>query len=339
MKEIVEKLRQKGYEALYKKISTVETLTVQFDKKCITFYKNEYHFVQQLEFDMNIVEIFKYDAKIIDDIFSYFHQGEKPLLIFLEGDSKEDEALHFLEKRGYQKIEEIEKIRYYDRLVQKGSNLILKADEIIIEEKLNLWSSLERTLSTWQEKELLVHFSQLGSKFFYVHLNGLDVEMEITKQHGTLILQIRKEKKIVKEIKYEKANEIEKELDNWIETKIKQQRVRSLTHPSTYFFDKWIDEMNAGDVKEKIYHAFLHHYQGNEVEQITANYVKNISIVRFLDHNKYLLDFKEKVILLNLSSCEISLFNGDEHLQKNLVDYLIKKEKENIEKLVKSALH
>lgn len=339
MEKIVEKLKQRGYGASYEKSRKEEGLTITNEEgRMCAFYRAERMMVQEVHFDTTSFHMLKNDMDIIDDVLTHFHQKEKRVLILLKG-AWIEHSIDFLQKRGYEETNYNDQLRFYDRSIQSGCSLSLKKDRPYFEEKITLWRTFQKTVHKWREKELLMDVTQRTAKNFFIHLNGLYVKGELEEKEGQLVIVLKDmQRNVLLQLIPSTPKEIETTINEWIENKLKKQRIRSLTHPSTHFFDKWISEIEQWDKKEEIYQAFSQHYQGNEVEQIAATCLKKENNVLFMGSHQQIIPFKGKHILLSTLLGEVNIIEQHEDMEEKLVQFLLKQEEKKIRKMIQYSL-
>jgi len=339
MKKIVEKLKQRGYETSYKKSGKEEELIIKKNDRSCSFHLIEHIIIQQLHYDTYSVLILEKDMDIMDDLLMCAHQKEKPLLILLKGGWVEENK-SFFQCRGYEDLKSIEKIRYYDRSIQSGANIILKKDEYLIQENILLWGAFQKTIQKWKEKELLIDVKQHGPRKFLIYLNGLYVDVELNEIYGKLAIKMQDEQKnMLVQIIPSTPEEIKTLIDKWIKDKLKKQRLRSLTHPSAHFFNKWIEVIGAWSKKEQIYHAFCQYFQSNEIEQIAATCLKDNEKVKLIETYQRLIQFKEKYIFFSFLPIEVVIYERNSNLEEHLVQSLLKQEEIKIRKKIQDVLN
>jgi len=339
MDKIVEKLKQRGYEASYKKSGKEEELIITNEEgKICSFYGAERMMVQEVHFDTTSLFILEKDEEIINEVLTYFHQKDKRTLMLLKGRWIEL-SIDFLQTRGYEETNYNEQMRFYDRSMQSGCSLSLKKDQQHFEEKIALWRTFQRTVHKWREKELLVDVTQRTARLFMIHLNGLYAKVKLEEKEGKLVIALKDmQENILLQFIPSTPQEIETTINEWIENKLKNQRLRSLTHPSTHFFDKWISGIEQWDQKEEIYQAFSQHYQGNEIEKIAAMCLKNEKNVLSIGSHQRVIPFKGKHILLSMFPCEVVVIEQNEDVEEQLVQFLLKQEEKKIRKMIQYSL-
>lgn len=339
MEKIVEKLKQRGYGASYKKSGKEEELIITNEEgRMCSFYGVERMMIQEVHFDPTSLFVLEKEEEIINEVLNYLQQKDKRALIVLKGGWIEL-GIDFLQKRGYEETNYNDQLRFYDRSIQSGCSLSLKKDRPYFEEKITLWRMFQKTVHRWREKALLVDVTQRTPRLFMIHLNGLYVKGKLEEKEGQLVIALKDmQENILLQFIPSTPQEIETTINEWIENKLKNQRLRSLTHPSTYFFDRWINELEQWNKKEKIYQAFSEHYQGNEIEQIAATCLKNQNNVLFMGSHQQIIPFKGKHILLSILLSEVNIIEKHEDMEEKLVQFLLKQEEKKIRKMIQYSL-
>lgn len=151
-----------------------------------------------------------------------------------------------------------------------GMNLQEKLREIIYYQEQK--RPLLRMLRTFKNKEQgFIYYKGLYTKFSVLEENNKEYLVEENKKNERL------NKKDITGYSEEQLKEV---IDARLDEIEKNQRVKELVTPSTYFFDTlFLKKMRTmiaiNDLKENVKHALFKHYTNNEIEEKAARLIKN----------------------------------------------------------------
>jgi len=330
-------MKQKGYNVFFSSKGKMDDMMIEKKNVTIVFSQRIDSILRHLQFPDNALEWI--EKETLKEIIFYFEQLPGPLFIHFK-DKDRAKILHFLHELGYEETNMVKYVDIYTFRFKQSVYAMKKKDEKEFIEQLNILKIVEETLKKYEKNETLIEMNKLTMNRYRFYINGVYVMIEFKRDRDKVELVIKGEEEGRISVEKELTNEkdIKQFLSDWIEDVLKKQRLRALTQSYTHFFNQWMRENKFYFFKKEIYEGLSVYFSPLEIEKIAATYIKTMESYKKMSDNEHLIYFEGKVIFLNTAFFDISIFNQDETFEKKLIEYLAKKEKEKIEKKVKSVL-
>lgn len=334
--EFVNKMKQKGYNVFFSSKGKMDDMVIEKENDTTVFSQRIDPILRHLQFPDNALKWM--EKETLKEIICYFEQLPGTLFIHFK-DKDRKKVLHFLQELSYEEIDMEKYVDVYTFRFKKSIYTMNKKNEKEFIEQLKMFKVVEETLKKYEKNETLIEMNKLTMNRYRVYINGAYVVIEFKRNHDKVDMVIKGEEGgISLEKKLTNEKDIKEFLSDWVEDVLKKQRLRALTQSYTHFFNQWMRENKFYFFKQEIYEGLSAYFSPLEIEKIAATYIKNMESYKKMNDNEHLIYFEKKVIFLNTAFFDILVFDKDETFETKLIEYLTKKEKEKIEKKVKSVL-
>lgn len=341
-KEIIEKIKQRGYE--------FEVREIESRTEMILCKKNESQNVNIS--DGELTSYFYTNYSVLDVI-----EKEVILLIMKE---KEKEAKQkgkwfiidanfpnelgvLLKENGYMSLEnqsdidikelEIltdEEIGDYDFFVSPSTFEDIK-------ERMNLYEEAQTFLKNYQEKEELYYY-QRDYMDAYIHVEGMDVIVWFSVVKEGLKIEIQNQKRqVIHSFIFRSMEEFVEKIEEWMVKTKKQQRIKKVFQPSSFFFEKMFSMFLFAELThamtKKIYTFLEEEYTPDDIEKMAAFYVKSEFPRTYrLNERNIFFYFKNKGFIIDSTKKDVYVVEKSPQIKENIQKILREKFEEELTK-------
>lgn len=332
----IESMKEKGIIIRFSGNTRFEEMIVETQKGIIVFTHRIDLIARCLEFPKGALQQIGKERLI--EIFHYFEQLPGCLFIHFK-QQNEKRKMNFLTELNYEVIEQKNYDDHFSFRIKEDIYMIKEQEKKKLRKELEMFTTVRNTLKKYEENEILIEITEPIMHRHRVYINGLlaFISVERKKEKMNMFI-LGAENKILAKKELKNSDETKQFLGNWIEDILKKQRLRALTDSYTYFFDQWMGDEQFYYLQKEIYEGLSVYFSPLEIEKIAATYVKKKEIHKKMEEHEHLIFFENKVIFFNTWIFEIKIFDQDEYLEKNIVEFLLKEEKEKVQNKVKSAL-
>lgn len=311
---------QKGYTFHINNGSFSTHLMIDKEKtgEIFDFYWRKYSPYSKLRITTNNIE--KVGGKLLRYILRFFEEKEvKPMIVFIENQNDEHEQQQvekWITKKGYLKrsLETdlfMKNLCEYDGNITNEECFIKKEGMDKLNHMLTWLSSVEDSMETYEKKELFFTQEKRLSYNYSIHFNGFNGKMIFFLQNDQYsLLLYNKEPKLVKEWVFSTQEETNNKIDECFTLIKTKQRIKNVLAAPTHFYDLWARNFHVvNERKEKIYEAICQLMTPLEVEEFAAGCVKNSIKKQAYTTECYSYEFKGKMIIMNMQTCQVEVRN------------------------------
>jgi len=339
--ETIDKINHYGYEVKIKK-----------EGHCTDFVLKK----QKEEYEVSIVE---------DDLTYYLYADdledvdEKVIVLIVEEKEKEaNEKKKWLVLDGTYGVGDLLKEKEYvwldgqdeiemDELEVLTNECITDQEVMVsrftaqkIKEYIKTYQKTTSILYEYNEKEDLYQYEE-GYDEHCLHIDGknFDLAFEMDYEGINMVIKDAKTEEEKQSFTTIEQNKFKENFESWLLKIKKQQKIKKVFEPSSFFFEKLLDELYldrfSPTTQGKLKELLLNTFSPNEIEETSASYLKKgLPKIHQLTHSAQFFYFNEIGLLLNSASDDIQIIQKTENTRKEIYEIL----RENWEKEVRNAL-
>lgn len=304
-------------------------------------------FVSQLRVRAESDHMKYIDESLLQTVVSFIETdpifSQRIVMIYLTGTNrKEKERItDVLVSKGYEqtntKKEWLHKIEKYEPNSHLSNHLIKKDDWKEVEQHLAFLESFEICLKSYEEKEKTFQvFKNIGS-FYDFHLDGYNAKITVQKQmSGYKIFSFNqdKDKRTISKVVTNKE-EIENYLDSLFSSIKQSMRIPNVLKAPRHFYNRWMSERFSYLEREEFYQSFLKVLTPQQIEEMSAFFVKTNYFGKRLDHGQNAFLYDDKVIIIMEDEIEVIVVEQKENWEQKVVEEILKIKREKLKRQVK----
>mgnify|MGYP001036385940 CR=1 FL=1 len=339
-KEIMERIEELGYK--------VEIREYQNKIKYIFRKKSRYYEIHFFEGPLTYYFYTSFQA--VDDI-------EKEILMFLIEEKEQEakqkgkwllincdmkkELIKMIEEKNYVSIDEksvidTKELEYLTQGEIEDKEFYLSVSSFEqIKKQMRLYEHAKKFLSDYAKKETLYYFRTKYRKS-YVHIQGYDMTILFEMKKNELEVNIRDKKtELIHTFRFHKMDEFVQNMEDLLQKIIKQQRIKKLFRPSSFFFEKLSNEFvfATKEMKQKIYDFLKQNHTPEEIEKMAAFYVKStLPKVHYLNKENRFVYLNNKGFILDVIRNDVYVVEKSPQIKEDIRKVLHAKLEEELTK-------
>jgi hypothetical protein len=352
--EVIENLKNFGYEVTIKETDEITHLNLRTKEGEENFYLKEIEHRILFYKDKLMNAPIKKQAMnyLLDEIVKEVKRKNKSFFIdkilvkHYEEVIKEKE---FYEIMNDEQLKRCEKQLWKINQLYTHNHLYASISTVKeLKKHVKIYDKIEKMLKERTQKEPLFYCIPSEAHAFDKHLcvDGFRVFIDFIARGNLFFVRIYdKTEKMIHQFSSTEEEEILHSFDEWIEKVEKQQRIKNIFEPSTFFFDEimyssndFYDKLNSSMTK-RFYEVLKSMYTRKEIEELAARYLKgDIPKFHCLNAHNYFFYFGDKGFIADQKNNEIYMVEKNENIQENIKKILHQQWEKEVDEGLKSIL-
>lgn len=339
-KEIMERLEQVGYEFEKKEYKNGTIYTLQREGRIYEIAYSEGPLTYRLHTSFQLVN--DIEREILMMVIEEKEQEvkEKGKWLLIDCDMKE-KFIKMIEEKNYVSIDEkseidTKELEYLTNGEIEDKEFFLSVSSFEqIKKQVKLCEQAKKFLTDYAKKETLYFFRTKFRKS-YVHIHGYDLIVLFEMKKNELEVNIRnKQTELIQTFSFRTIDEFVQNMEDLFQKLMKQQRIKKLFRPSSFFFEKLSDEfvLATKEMKQKIYDFLKQNQTPEEIEKMAAFYVKStLPKVHFLNKENRFVYLNNKGFILDVIRNDVYVVEKSPKIKEDIRKILHEKLEEELTK-------